>query len=231
MAKESRSAVREFYNLSERLKKYGDLITILDVDGEDNVWCVGSRGRYKIYLEFKAATLEDGIFEAPLIPYYQLADGWWNLYPYFLVFYSAEKQGEFYDNYWYYVAPLNYAGIAYLDSVDRVIMTEEEFQKFLVKLSPCNPSAQLSKYKPKINKFFYWNKTKGGDTYLVNKNGIDLYDTYEKIGALVSKFGEGGRYKDADNKILDAVDPVIYGVIRAAYRKIKEVVEEKYFEK
>lgn len=136
---QNRSDNKDVFDLSNRLKRYGANLSVLDLDTEEATFQVLNRGVFAINFEFKSAWFDGSTMRGPKVPFSQQLAMWFSVQPSFLAYYS--------DDWCYRVSPANYAAVVWCGSRDTKMMTEEEFQVLFSSVSPCAPSGELNKIK------------------------------------------------------------------------------------
>lgn len=213
MIAQNRSNIKEYFDISNRIKKYGNYFSVTDIDtSEDLIYQVSSRGVYPVNFELKACTYKDNIFEAPEVNISQLLQLFFSPIPTLLCFYSSE--------YSYKVTPANYAAVYFWNIRSTKILSEEEFQEYFSKVSPCAPTDKLNNIIPVPSEYFYYdrqgNKTKG-----------EIYPSFDAILDKVKQYNNTGNIDKAWNNMSDMLDKELlkhYKGLFNMYRKLSDKV-------
>lgn len=213
MIAQNRSNIKEYFDISNRIKKYGNYFSVTDIDtSEDLIYQVSSRGVFPVNFELKACTYEDNIFEAPEVNISQLLQLFFSPIPTLLCYYSSE--------YSYKVTPANYAGVYFWNIRSTKILSEEEFQEYFSKVSPCAPTDKLNNIIPVPSKYFYYDRQG-------KKTTGDIYSSFDDILKKVKEYNRSGNidkaWKNLDN-ILDEELLAQYRILFNMYRKLSKKV-------
>lgn len=234
--KQNRSEVKEYYNLSNKLKEFGSDISISDIDTAENQYCFFNRGLFKIYIEFKAFKYKNyKEYEAPVIPYYQVADFYFNIEPSYFCYYAADNkradslEEDIYNKYFFYVVPANFAAVLH-SGLESKILSEVDFQKFITKHSPSKPTigAHLSSFVPDNYKYyFYYFDNRIKEKKYITRGELFYNKGFENIKEAFKKYGgeDMKRYKDAYKVLEGCVEDILLKTRIDAWKIIKKRAE------